>query len=471
MSRQRSCIIGPDPREAFLGVCCRRPAWTNGPAQRSGQGLERLPGIPNRDMVSIMRQPQLLDLFCGAGGISHGFREAGFAVVGGIDFDRDSVQTFAANHPGSKAICADLSTTSPEALAEIMPVPRGELDCMAGGPPCQGFSRNRAFRHDDDGAFVDDPRNHLYWHFFEYVEHFRPKVVLMENVPEILIKMDGAFRDAVFERFHSLGYEAEARVLNAANYGVPQLRRRAIFVAGRDGHRIALPEPSTEVGRRAGNRTPTSQPSIPAKRPTNGTLPLFGVRPDSPTVWDAISDIQGSYADTLHGVTDYATPPQNSYQAELRGNQESVANHFRWQLSERQLQRIRLLSQGQGVEHLPASLKPKGAYGSAYRRLQADALALTITTWMFHPGSGMFTHPFEDRVLTIREAARIQSFQDAFVFTGSYHSQCRQVGNSVAPKLAASLARTIAVSLGCRLEPGSPASPDNVESQSTNARL
>lgn len=178
-----------------------------------------------------------------------------------------------------------------------------------------------------------------------------------------------------------------------------------------------------------------------------GALPLFAL-PPGPTVWDAISDLHGTYAEGLNSPSEYATAPASMYQSARRDSQTMVKNHFPWALTDRQLQRIRLLGQGQGQLHLPKELQTADGYGSAYRRLQADAIALTITTWMFHPGSGMFTHPYEDRVVTIREAARLQSFQDRFEFFGRYHSQCRQVGNSVAPLVAKSLALSIMEVLG-----------------------
>jgi DNA (cytosine-5)-methyltransferase 1 len=391
-----------------------------------------------------MREPTMVDLFSGAGGISHGFQQAGFRVIGGVDFDRDSVATFVRNHPGSKGICADLSKLSGEGLAEALGVKPGTVDCVAGGPPCQGFSRNRAFRH-KDGSFVDDARNHLYWHFFEFIEHLRPKVVVMENVPEILIKADGYFRDAVFARFKKLGYKVSAKVLNAADYGVPQRRKRAIFLASCDGGQMEFPTPSAIPGRRPGRRTPTSNES---SEPRENTLFLFEDRGSGPTVWDAISDLHGKYADSIDGDSAYASEALTEYQRKRRGTSDRVWNHYPWRLSEKQVERIKLLREGQGHLHLPAALRPKEGYGSAYRRMQSDAQALTITTWMFHPGSGMFTHPFDNRVITIREAARLQSFQDDFVFSGRYHSQCRQVGNSVAPLLARQLAEVVSQYVG-----------------------
>lgn len=393
-----------------------------------------------------MPDPSLIDLFCGAGGLSHGFANSGFRVVAGVDFDKDSMLTFAANHPGARGLCEDLSRLSPRALAEALDVKPGEVDCLAGGPPCQGFSKNRAFRHDDKG-FVDDPRNDLYWHFFAFVEHLRPKIVVMENVPEILIKKNGYFRDAVFERFDELGYSGEARVVNAAEFGVPQWRRRAIFMAGRDGVRVPFPEPTSLPGPRPGRRTPTSKKQIVSRR-SSATLSLFNDLKTSPTVWEALSDLHGGYAETLEGQGTYMGEAANDYQRTRRNGEAGPWNHYPWPLRESQLRRIRLLREGEGHLHLPDDLKPKEGYGSAYRRMQRDAQALTLTTWMFHPGSGMFTHPIEDRVVTIREGARLQSFDDSFKFVGRYHSQCRQVGNAVAPLVAASLARSVRKALG-----------------------
>lgn len=394
-----------------------------------------------------MQKPNLLDLFCGAGGLSHGFAQAGFSVLAGIDSDKDSLMTFQTNHPESHTIEADIQELSPEKLEKYLDIQPGVLDCIVGGPPCQGFSKNRAYRH-QNGTFVDDPRNHLYWHFFEFVEYFQPKAVLMENVPEILTKSNGHFRDMVFEKFNELKYSVQDAVIDASKFGVPQKRRRAFFMAVRGlNQKVVFPKETTLSGNGPGRRTPNSVDDDNSRqnaRCHTNPLPFCESLSIGPSVWDAISDLHGLYASDFHGFSDYATIPQTNYQIQRREEDaEKVTNHFPWKLSERQLQRIRLLKEGQGQLHLPKELQTKNGYGSAYRRLQSNAQALTITTWMFHPGSGMFTHPFEDRVITIREAARLQSFQDSFVFCGRYHAQCKQVGNSVAPLVAKSLAKSL----------------------------
>ncbi len=365
-------------------------------------------------------------------------------MLGGVDFDADAVETFRRNHTAARVVCADLSTLRPNDLASELDLKAGTIDCMVGGPPCQGFSRNRAFRH-QGGEFIDDPRNHLYKRFFDFVDHLRPKTVVIENVPEILVKNKGFFGTTVKARFHRLGYSAESKVLNAAHFGVPQRRRRAIFLAGRDNAQLDFPEPTHRLGPRPGRRTPQSKLILEPEQ-----TDLYPALATSPTVWDAIGDLHGAYAETLDGDSRYAKPPQSDYQVSRRASATRVSNHFPWPLTERQLARVRLLREGEGHAHLPDHLRVKNGYGSAYRRMQANAQALTLTTWLFHPGSGMFTHPKDDRIVTIREAARLQSFQDSFGFTGRYHSQCRQLGNSVAPLVARAIALSVRSALGIK---------------------
>ncbi len=387
-----------------------------------------------------MTEVTLLDLFCGAGGLSHGFQQAGFKIACGVDSDEDSIRTFRMNHGECPGIVADLKSISSETIKDAMGL-RHDVDCIVGGPPCQGFSKNRAFRH-QNGQYIDDPRNHLYRQFFRFVEYFRPKIVLIENVPEILIKEQGNYKEAIYELFHGLHYSTNSMVINAAEYGVPQWRRRAFFLAGANNSSLKFPSPTHLLGPRPGKRTPKSANMISPKG-----KPLFANIPRGPVVWDAISDLYGKYAEDIDGESEYASRAQTEYQKERRENQRRVRNHFPWRLTERQVNRIKHLKEGQGQAHLPKELQTRNGYGSAYRRLQSDAQALTITTWMFHPGSGMFTHPYENRTITIREAARLQSFQDKFTFFGRYHSQCRQVGNAVAPLVAKNIAREILASL------------------------
>lgn len=364
--------------------------------------------------------PTMIDLFCGVGGISMGFEAAGFRVLGGNDYDELALQAFALNHPGARVWPGKIEDLDPLAILNDVGLEVGELDVLAGGPPCQGFSRNRARRH-IDGEFVDDPRNYLFKEFLRFVETMRPKVVVIENVPEILVKEDGAFGREIIARLAGYGYETQAAVLRAADYGVPQRRRRAVFLASLVG-------------------------SIPLPLPTHAEVPdqdsLFPLEPYV-TIWEAIGDLAGLQEGDGGAVVRYPREPFTPYQKERRGENEEVTDHFAWHMSDVQRERLSYLGEGDGCEKLPPHLAPKSGYGSAYRRMSRNIPALTITTWMYHPGSGMFFHPTDARTITLREGARLQSFDDSTVFVGGKTARCRQVGNAVPPLLARAIADSI----------------------------
>lgn len=354
--------------------------------------------------------PVLLDLFAGVGGISLGFEQAGFTTVGANDFDDNALDAYALNHPRAIIWRGPIETLDTAAVLDDLGMGVGELDVLVGGPPCQGFSKNRARRH-VDGEFVEDPRNHLFKEYLRFVDALKPRVVLIENVPEILIKNDGQYAAEIRKRLHSMGYSMNARVLNAVNYGVPQRRRRAIILAAREG-------------------------VVPMPEPTHGEQnedTLFGPAP-LVTIRDAIGDLAGLAAD--EEFLKYPHEPTTTYQKERRGGLEHLSDHLAWKMSPVQADRLSYLGEGDGWEKLPSHLAPKSGYGSAYRRMAWDIPALTITTWMYHPGSGMFYHPSDPRTITLREGARLQSFDDSVQFSGGKVARCRQVGNAVPPVLA-----------------------------------
>ena len=179
-------------------------------------------------------KPKLIDLFCGCGGFSLGFERAGFEVLLGIDIWADALKTFAFNHRGCKTLLADLSLIHPSDTQSML---EGEtVDVIIGGPPCQGFSVAGK-------RIVDDIRNKLYKNFVNFVAHFKPKAFVMENVPNILTIGGGAIREAILDDFAALGYTTEYKIMTASDYGVPQNRRRAIFVGFRNGHHFEFPSP------------------------------------------------------------------------------------------------------------------------------------------------------------------------------------------------------------------------------------
>lgn len=180
---------------------------------------------------------KVLDLFCGCGGLSHGFIEAGYEVVAGIDHWQDALDTFAFNHIKSKAIKADLFNVSPKQIAEQ--IDNKEIDVIIGGPPCQGFSIAGK-------RLIDDERNQLYKSFVNFVAYFKPKAFIMENVPNIISMGKGAVKDEIIEDFTNLGYTITYKILLASEYGVPQNRRRAFFVGLKNGQTFDFPLPTTK---------------------------------------------------------------------------------------------------------------------------------------------------------------------------------------------------------------------------------
>ena len=362
-----------------------------------------------------------IDLFSGCGGISCGLRAAGFDVLAGADIEPKYIATFRANFPAARTLTTDLSALDPATLLADMGLRRGGLDLLSGGPPCQGFSKNvpRRERH----ALLDDNQQVLT--FMRYAELWLPRFLIMENVAEMKAGYEGFYTEQVVDRLGTLGYAVEYAVLNSADFGVPQRRRRAFFVAARDGLKPIMPKPTH------------------AKAAAMGDLPGGGA-PGHVCVWDAIGDLPSLEHGKGRDPAEYAADPQNGYQRAMRGNQERVRNHIARKLAPVQFARLAALQPGQGLKDLPEHLKTKGGYSGAYGRLTETMIAPTITRWCFHPGSGRWGHPRDIRTLTMREVARVQAFPDSFVFTGSYNDQAGQLGNAVPPVMAQAVARPLA---------------------------
>jgi DNA (cytosine-5)-methyltransferase 1 len=358
----------------------------------------------------------VVDLFSGCGGMSWGLELAGFTTVAGIDHWKPATNTFALNHPRAAAIEADLTELTPAELLARTGARQGEIDCLIGGPPCQGFSKNvpAAYR------FLEDPRNLLFRYYLDFVAALQPRVVVMENVAEIYKAYDGAVRDEILATLDRLGYRAIAKVVVASDYGVPQVRRRCLFFASRTSVPPRFPDPSHG----------------PGMNDANGRRPYT-------TAWAAISDLPRLENGEGCEPMDYDLPPQNDYQALMRCRSEELFDHITRRLNEKQFSRIASIGPGEGLRELPEHLRPASGYSGAYGRLDFEMLAPTITRWVFHPGSGRFCHPREPRLLTIREAARLQSFTDDFRFTGTYIEKAHQVGNAVPPLLMRAMAPAI----------------------------
>lgn len=351
-----------------------------------------------------MEKYNVLDLFCGCGGMSWGLSKKGFNIVAGIDIWDVALSTYQHNHKNAKAIQLDITSADPIELLESIQITPETIDVIVGGPPCQGFSKNTPA----SWRFLEDPRNQLYKAYLRFVKAINPKVVIIENVAEIYNAFDGIVRNEIISKLKSYGYKVSVRIINMSNYGIPQKRRRCFFFASRVG-----------------------MPSFPEEHDKI----ISG--------WDAISDLPVVNQGEGYDGMPYDSEPLNAYQEYLRRDSDSVYNHIANPMTEKQTARIASIGPGQGLRDMPTELQVKGGYSGAYGRLDYTSVAPTITRWVFHIGSGRFAHPKEVRGLTMREAARIQSFSDDFHFLGSRNDQAGQIGNAVPPLFMEQLSEKI----------------------------
>jgi len=372
--------------------------------------------MPDNKKIKSDSTPSVVDLFSGTGGLSWGLSKHGFEVLAGIDHWTAALKTFKHNHKNALVFDTDIEDLPPETLLNKLGLMPGELDVLVGGPPCQGFSKNTPA----SARFFDDPRNLLFRYFMEHVRVIQPKVVVMENVAEIFNAYDGSVRNEIVTKFKDYGYSVDVKVLNAADFGVPQKRRRCFFFAVRGSEVPEFPKPTHGI---------TKSEAL-----FSDTLPYV-------TAWEAIQDLPKP-TDSDSPVS-YQQEPKTEFQNWIRGNVKRVANHKLKVLSPIQQERYDSLKPGQGIKDLPDAIRPKGGYSGAYGRLDQSCLAPTITRWVFHPGSGRYGHPIQKRIITMREAARLQSFSDDFEFIGSINGIAGQIGNAVPPRFMAAFAPVI----------------------------
>lgn len=369
---------------------------------------------------------KVADLYCGAGGFSHGFEKNGkFKVVLGIDIDDMRVQTFAANHRGALGICADIRQIHVRDLAERLGTGPGGLDAVIAGPPCQGFSSIRPFRSINE----DDQRNSLFEQLLVFVEFFRPRVVVFENVVGLLHHHGGQILKAIMASFESLGYAPASQVLNAVHFGVPQRRERVFVIACRGRIPPEFPKPSHQFDGRS--MAPTVSSLF--------ELPLFaGDLPPAITVADAICDLPPLEAGESSEL--YLDDMGTAYTRARRKGQTVLTLHSATRHTQRMLEIIRL--SGTNRWALPLGSTTSG-FSSCYSRLRADEPSTTVTVNFVHPASNRCIHPSQNRALTAREGARLQSFDDDFHFLGSRTQIVKQIGEAVPPILGGVIANSL----------------------------
>ncbi|KAF0848142.1 DNA (cytosine-5-)-methyltransferase [Nocardia caishijiensis] len=380
-----------------------------------------------------------IDLFCGAGGLSEGFRAAGYEIGFALDKDKDSCETYKKNHPGTHVECASITDFSPEEIKELA---GGRVDVVLGGPSCQSFSTHgRRTRWVGEG----DERNNLWEHMFKVVEHLEPKAFLLENVPGMVYFKQGSFGKMILDRFAEKGYAVhEPEILLAADWGVPQ-RRRRLFIVGLLGDvEFEFPKQTHMGGWRRDSLEMWEQ-----RRREEGLLEHL-------TVWDAIGDLP-PLGDTQGPARRYAMRLKDvpSIAQSLRRGSSLLRDHEVPVMAPDTRDLIKHVPEGGTWRDIPPYLLPDRYRGmrrtdstNLLGRLDRDLPAYTITTQFSNVTTGCFTHPVENRSLTVREGARIQTFPDRYKFVGSLGSRCRQIGNAVPPLLAHVLAHAIAAQIG-----------------------
>jgi len=377
-----------------------------------------------------LRKRRIIDLFCGTGGFAQGFLDysSEFEIAAAIDHLPEAAATTKANHPGSVVVTDDIRKVRPSVLRQQIGFE--PIDVIIGGPPCQGFSSLRPFRSSTD----DDPRNSLFEQFALYVNFFRPACFVMENVVGLLTHERGTTIESIQDCFYGIGYDTEWKILNAANFGVPQKRERFILIGAHRGEKITFPNPTHSFdGRTIGFRDRSK------------IVHSGGELPRALSVMDAIGDLP----DISSGqkVTSYHSPPQNQYQAERRRGSDSLTLHEAANHAPHVLEIIK--HAGESIRCIPPDLVSSG-FSSCYSRLDPDEPSTTITVKFTSPASSKCIHPYQDRAITPREAARIQSFDDWYVFKGPKTQIAAMIGNAVPPLLGKAVASVVYRLIGTR---------------------
>jgi len=384
-----------------------------------------------------------VDLFAGAGGFGLGFQKGGFEPILSVEKDLWATNTLKKNlqHPDHRVLQADITALEKE--KDILAVVHSKPDVIIGGPPCQGFSLAGPSKDSKD------PRNSLFLNFVRWVDILKPQVFVMENVTGILHRKNSSGENVIEiikNAFKEKGYTVELWKLNAANYGVPQLRNR-IFIVGNLKDKI--------IGE------PNKTHKIPGNLLDDQSLP------NAITVGEAINDLPTIKAGQGAPVAEYTLPAFNDFQKWARNGCKLVYNHEAMKHTKRLINRFESIQEGLTVEELSEDLKVRKRngngllsevkYQSNYRHLKSDSISHTIPASFY----SNFIHPTIPRNITSREAARIQSFPDDYVFEGQrtmisskllkrlgkeeldHLSQYNQIGNAVPPLLAKAIAEHI----------------------------
>jgi len=354
-----------------------------------------------------MKKIKIIDLFAGVGGLSYGFsHDNNFEIIAANEILPDMAKAYELNHPSVKMYCKDIKEFGFDDLEKDFNIKKGEIDLVVGGPPCQAYSTVGK-------RLIDDPKGKLFQEYYRILKELNPKVFLFENVKGLLSMQKGELLKTIISLFESLNYKVRFKVLNSANYGVPQVRKRVIIIG-------------TKLDK------DFKYPKITHNEELNPFL----------TLGDAISDLP--FINSNEESFEYSSEPKNEFQKIMRENApEKLMDHNAPRNNENLVKIMELLPDGGTPKNLPEKLRPKSGFGNTYCKLWWNRPSTTITRNLSTPSSSRCIHPKAPRPLTTREGARIQCFPDDYIFFGSRSSKNLQIGNAVPTFLSIALKNSI----------------------------
>lgn len=365
----------------------------------------------------MTKKIKIIDLFAGVGGLSYGFaHDDNFEIVAANEILPNMAKAYELNHPSVKVYCKDITEFGIADLQKDFGIKDGEIDLIVGGPPCQAYSTVGK-------RLIDDPKGKLFQEYYRILRELNPKVFLFENVKGLLSMQGGELLKTIISLFESLGYDVVFKVLNSANYGVPQIRERVIIIGTKLKLKFDYPKPTNY-------NSEDGQTLL-----TQGLSPYL-------TLSNAISDLP--FIKSSEESFEYATEPKNVFQRLMRKNApQKLMDHNAPNNNENLVKIMENLPDGGTPRDLPEELRPKSGFANTYCRLWWNRPSPTVTRNLSTPSSSRCIHPKAPRPLTTREGARIQCFPDDYIFYGSRSDKNLQIGNAVPTFLSVALKEAI----------------------------
>lgn len=353
---------------------------------------------------------KVVDLFAGVGGLSYGFaNDDAFEIVAANEILSDMAEAYKLNHPNVRMYNKDIKEFTMNDLRNDLDLKEGDIDLVIGGPPCQAYSTVGK-------RLIDDPKGKLFQEYYRILKEINPKVFLFENVKGLLSMQKGGLLKTIISLFETLNYKVEFKVLNSANYGVPQVRERVIIIGTKLKNKFKYP--------------------LITHCNEDEKLPNFL------TLSEAISDLP--FINSNEESFEYSSSYKNKFQKLMRKNApKKLMDHNSPKNNENLVKIMELLPDGGTPKDLPEELRPKSGFGNTYCRLWWNRPSTTITRNLSTPSSSRCIHPKAARPLTTREGARIQCFPDNYLFYGSRGSKNLQIGNAVPTFLSIALKKSI----------------------------